>query len=54
MKTRYYGICFFVALALVFVISVPGSLAKPQSKDIQSLVDGDEFLHLSCEVVEYS
>jgi Zn-dependent M28 family amino/carboxypeptidase len=42
MKARHYWICTFVALALVFVVSVPGSLAKSKSQDIQNLFGGDE------------
>jgi len=42
MKVRYYWICIFVSLALIFVVSVPGSLAKQKSNDFQSLVDGEE------------
>lgn len=42
MKTRYYWISILMALALILAVTIPGSLAKPKSQDIQNLFDGDE------------
>lgn len=42
MKTRNYWISMLVAMSLILALAVPGALAKPKSKDIQNLFDGDE------------